>query len=317
MFKSKLKRTRYGVMAAVIALSLVWLTGASAGSTTFSGEIATSDINIQTGYHTFNCSFETWPDPIYSDRHTFQVSSSGPYTFTLTSSFGGGVGVFRDSYAPANCVGSGQNTVAVSLTAGQTYVLSVFLCADPGCSGPGLGAYSVDMSWSDANNDNDGDGVLNERDNCDNHPNPSQEDGWGSGQGDACDSDWYNRTGVGVAGFAQKSGVMHLHGNCAYLADGAPRCPEIAIFDPLTFTADDMPLEITTDAAGTWSVVVYYLHSNDGDVYQVNTYSSNPPQPDTLVDDRLEIHVQGATWRWHHRGGDERYNGLSGGFLGG
>ncbi len=54
-------------------------------------------------------------------------------------------------------------------------------------------------------------------------------------------------------------------------------------------------------------MTVYYLHSNNGaDVYQVNIYDQNG----TLVDDRLEIHVNGGSWQWYHRGGDSQYNGI-------
>jgi hypothetical protein len=41
----------------------------------------------------------------------------------------------------------------------------------------------------------------------------------------------------------------------------------------------------------------------------VNVYTTNPPQPDTLIDDRLEIHVRSGSWEWHQRGGDKQYNG--------
>ena len=161
------------------------------------------------------------------------------------------------------------------------------------------------------NPDPDGDGIEGDRDNCPYAYNPDQEDGWGSAMGDACDTDWYNRTGQGVSGFVQKNGIFHLHGNCTYLADGSPRCPLIAAFDPTTFDSANMPMEITSDHAGTWSIWVHYLHSNHGaDVYQVNVYSTNPPQPDTLVDDQLEIHVRGGSWQWHHRGGHPDYNGI-------
>jgi hypothetical protein len=45
----------------------------------------------------------------------------------------------------------------------------------------------------------------------------------------------------------------------------------------------------------------------------VNVYSTNPPQPDTLVDDRLEIHVHNGAWQWYQRGGSAEYNGLTNG----
>ncbi len=160
------------------------------------------------------------------------------------------------------------------------------------------------------NTDYDGDGISNSDDNCSNVSNSSQEDGWGTGMGDACDIDWYNRVGVEVAGFVQKDGMFNVYGNCVYMADGAPRCPEIAILNPLTFSPDQTPIEVTNDLAGNWSVWLYYLHSNDGDVYQVNIYSTNPPQPDTLVDDHMQIHVHGSSWKWYQRGGAAEYGGI-------
>ena len=160
--------------------------------------------------------------------------------------------------------------------------------------------------------DPDEDGISGANDNCPYAYNPDQEDGWGSGAGDECDSDWYNMTGLGVAGFEQKDGTYHLHGNCTFMADGDPRCPEIAVFDPATFTPDAMPMSVATEAAGTWYVEVNYLHSNNGaDVYQVNVYSTTPPQPDTLLDDRLELHINAdGTWQWYQRGGSSDYNGI-------
>ena len=159
--------------------------------------------------------------------------------------------------------------------------------------------------------DRDDDGVPNSRDNCPDAYNPDQEDGWGTAMGDACDTDWYNMSGIGINGFEQKDGMYHLHGNCTFMDDGDPRCPEVAIFDPSALSPDDMPAEITSDMAGTWSVWIYYLHSNNGvDVYQVNVYSTNPPQPDTLIDDRLELHISGGSWQWYQRGGSSNYNGI-------
>ena len=163
---------------------------------------------------------------------------------------------------------------------------------------------------SSIDTDADDDGISNNRDNCPNAYNPGQEDGWGSMMGDACDTDWYNMRGIGISGFEQKSGIYHLHGNCIIMADGAARCPVVASFDPDTFATQAMPVEVTTDTAGGWSVWIFFLYSSGGvDVYQVNVYTTNPPQPDTLIDDRLEIHVSGGSWQWYQRGGDKQYNG--------
>lgn len=160
------------------------------------------------------------------------------------------------------------------------------------------------------NPDVDGDGILNAVDNCPTVANADQENGWGSVMGDACDTDWYNRTGVGVAGFVQTDGIFHLHGNCIWLADGAASCPVIASFAPPEFIPAAGPVELTSATANGWSVWLHYLHgAGDSHIYQVNTYSSAVPQPGTLVDDRLEIHVSGDSWQWHHRGGDPRYQG--------
>ena len=162
------------------------------------------------------------------------------------------------------------------------------------------------------NPDFDGDGIGNGNDNCPYDYNPDQEDGWGSMMGDKCDTDWYNRSGIGISAFEQKDGTFDVHGACYYMADGAIRCPVIAHFNPSTFTPGEMPMDVTSPDAGTWSVIVYYLHSNNGPaVYQVNIYSTNPPQPDTLLDDRLEIHVNSdGSWQWYERGGDPNYHGI-------
>jgi hypothetical protein len=202
----------------------------------------------------------------------------------------------------------------VNMTQGTTYMFVAGIDHD----GTGKFDFSVtpdgvvpDAKPAAADSDNDDDGIPNDRDNCPNAANAGQEDGWGNGAGDACDTDWYNMIGIGIAGFTQKNGEYHLHGNCSYMEDGAPRCPEIAVFDPATFTPEQMPVEVTTGAAGDMSVWIYYLHSNNGaDVYQVNVYSTNPPQPDSLLDDRLEFHVSGGAWQWYQRGGDAESGGL-------
>lgn len=168
-----------------------------------------------------------------------------------------------------------------------------------------IGSFTIDANNTgacDPSEDVDGDGII-AGDNCPTVYNPGQEDGWGSAQGDACDQDWYNRAGIQVQGFVQKDGSFNLHGNCVFFSDGAASCPVIASFDPDTFTPASMPQAVTTDTANGWSVWVYFLYSADGvDVYQVNTYRSAVPQPDTLIDDRLEIHVNGSGWNWVQRG---------------
>ena len=152
--------------------------------------------------------------------------------------------------------------------------------------------------------DLDGDGLAGFHDNCPTVFNPDQEDGWGSGAGDACDTDWYNLSGQGLSAFVQKNGLIHLHGNCLYLPDGAPRCPVIAAIDPATLRPSDAPLNVTSPTAKGWSAWLHYLYTTDGvSVYQVNTYRSATPQLDKLVDDHFEIHVGGDSWRWWHRGG--------------
>ncbi len=216
-----------------------------------------------------------------SDQHpTHTYTSDGSYEVCLMVSNGGG----NDTNCKTINVADGQNS----------------------------GGGSEPKAAPQRNSDPDGDGIPSSQDNCPDVYNPGQEDGWGTGAGDACDTDWYNMSGIGVAGFPQKDhSAFHLHGNCAYMPDGDPRCPEIAILNPASFSPEAMPVEVTTGQAGTWSVWVHYLHSSNGvDVYQVNVYSTNPPQPDTLVDDRLEIHVSGSSWRWYQRGGRPEFNGI-------
>ena len=244
----------------------------------------------------------------------FQVTATDTYTFTSTASAGVDIWLtLTPVYNGGSPVSAGipragtPSTINRTLIAGTDYYLIII---DP-CDRYGLGSWEISISSSGiGDSDPDGDGISSSRDNCPHEANASQEDGWGSAMGDACDTNWYNMTGIGIAGFEQKNGEYHLHGNCTYMADGDPRCPEIAVFDPATFTPEQMPMEVTTDMAGRMSVWVHYLHSNNGaDVYQVNVYTTNPPQPDTLIDDRLEIHVRGGAWKWYQRGGDKQYNG--------
>ncbi len=167
--------------------------------------------------------------------------------------------------------------------------------------------FTLDINPPDTSDvDVDGDGLTGSNDNCPTVFNPDQEDGWGSAAGDVCDTDWYNRTGQGVSAFVQKNGLIHVHGNCIYLPDGAPRCPVIAVLNPATFMPASTPIDVTGPQANGWSVWLHYLHSRNGQaVYQVNVYESPSPQADTLVDDRFEIHVGAASWRWWHRGGSD------------
>ncbi len=229
----------------------------------------------------------------YSENIQGPINYNGPLddgVFPLNS---------NDRYRAETTIHSGGSNAGPIISR----LLMIFDCSSAGSGGPSEVITQTGLP-SVPDTDPDGDGISGSRDNCPYDYNPSQEDGWGSDAGDACDTEWYNQTGQGMSGFVQKNGLFNLHGNCIYLADGAPRCPVIASFDPSTFTPDSMPIDATTDDAGTWTVMIYYLHSNNGvDVYQVNTYSTNPPQPDMLVDDRLELHVSGSSWRWLHRGG--------------
>lgn len=162
------------------------------------------------------------------------------------------------------------------------------------------------VEHSDVDADADDDGVLYYQDNCANAYNPSQEDGWGSAMGDACDTEWYNASGRGLAGYEQKDGMFNLFGNCVLMADGALQCPVVASFDPTQFSPENMPALVTAATANGWTVWIYYLHSNNGpDVYQANVYDG----AGNLVDDRLELHVSGGSYEWFMRGGDPQYHG--------
>jgi len=275
-------------------------------------------------------------DGHYYQECTLTLGASGPHNFSYSNIIGMPTdqpivlvypqGGFNPASWETNLISlnlggpiylaAGVYTVAFSTNTGALGNGGVLYLGTYTATVTGPGSVTADCSSGQpiaavANDDIDGDGISNGRDNCPDAYNPDQEDGWGTTAGDACDTDWYNMIGIGIAGFTQKSGIYHLHGNCTFMADGDPRCPEIAVFDPATFTPDQMPLEVTTEFAGTWSVWVYYLHSNGGaDVYQVNIYSTNPPQPDSLLDDRLEFHVSGGAWQWYQRGGDKDFGGL-------
>jgi hypothetical protein len=303
---------KFLLLALLVGLIAV-VPAAMAGTTTLSFNITTGSPTLQSCIN----------DPLYYEITTITAAVTGDYIFTITNYTNPNVslhiyqdGDFTTTNLCANrLAGLGVGySVQVTLTGGQSYQL-VGVVTPPGATG----SFDAEIESPEPpvvvalapDGDPDGDGISGSKDNCPYDYNPDQEDGWGSAMGDACDTEWYNLTGQGVAGFVQKNGIFHLHGNCIFLADGAPRCPVIAAFDPTTFDPAAMPLDIASDDSGTWSVWLYYLHSGNGvDVYQVNIYSTNPPQPDTLVDDRLEIHVNGESWQWYHRGGDTQYHGI-------
>jgi hypothetical protein len=316
------------VLLFLIALIVV-IPAASAGSDTVNVNLTLSDPSLTLSDCGGLCG------TIYYEEYSLNVSASGNHTINISNLALSISGAYWNLYpqcgfSPTNFRSriTGSYNGSVNLTAGTyTLVLTTIRGTSGNGGAPNLGSYDFTVTGpgsvsitgnncgavgSNPDGDPDGDGIPSHRDNCRYDYNPSQEDGWAGPAGDLCDQDWYNRTGQGVAGFEQKDGIYHLHGNCLYLDDGAPRCPVVGSFDPSSLTPGDAPMEVTTGDAGTWSVWVHYLHSKDGvAVYQVNTYNTNPPQPDTLVDDRLEFHVaEGGSWQWRMRGGDRDYNGI-------
>jgi hypothetical protein len=253
--------------------------------------------------------------------YVIPASVTGSYTFSIVNPDGlhyiflYNNGGFTNNDICANLLVNTSTSTTLTLTAGKSYQL---LGMDDAIGYTDAFDVTVDAPAAPpipktvvTSNDSDGDGVDNAHDNCINEYNPGQEDGWGGPMGDACDPERYGRAGQNIAGFVQKNGVFDLHGNCLFLADGAARCPILASFDPLTFKPTTKSKDITSANANGWSVWLYFLYTKDGvDVYQVNTYSTNPPQPNTLVDDHLEIHVTGTTWQWYERGGDPHYHGI-------
>ena len=275
---------------------------------------------------------------IYYQLIQFNVTADGTYIINDQNNalnidlpffwlYSSDVGPFNPANIFDNRVASGFG-LSESLTTGTTYILGANTNYGTSLNGgnPVVGSYEIvidgpgdatniqfiSVPATTSNDDPDGDGVPTSEDNCPYDYNPGQADGWGGGAGDLCDTEWYNRTGQGIAGFVQKNGVFHLHGNCVYLEDGAPRCPVVAAFDPTTFAAGQAPSEISSGTANGWSVWLYYLYDEAGkSVFQVNTYTSPRPRPDTLVDDLLEIHITGDSWQWYHRGGDPNFHGLT------
>jgi hypothetical protein len=153
----------------------------------------------------------------------------------------------------------------------------------------------------DPNGDADNDGVLNAADNCPTVANPGQEDGWGSGAGDACDTSLYD-SGNGVKIFFQtrrgsQAGVYDIYAACGAKGDGN-KCYRIATLNParLTQAAGPQKLNPTSEAFG-WRAEVYFLgESNNERSYQVNVYDSGG----ALRDDRFLLLVKSdgsTTWR--------------------
>ena len=309
---------RLTLIIVIVALFMLPVASVLAATASGSGTIDTGSPIASPG----NCG----SNERYVAEGSFTLSADGPVTATITSSQSVTllVGTVSNDITSYVWALTATATNSTSLSAG-TYYLFVVDCEAIYYNAFTSAAYSYSVSYDvstsggskvvvkkDTNDDPDGDGISGSRDNCPHAYNPGQEDGWGSAMGDACDTDWYNMSGIGIAGFEQKDGMYHLHGNCTFMADGDPRCPEIGIFDPSSLTPEAMPMEITTEFAGTWSVWMYFLYTKDGvDVYQVNVYSTNPPQPDTLLDDRLELHVNAnGSWQWYQRGGSSQYHGI-------
>jgi hypothetical protein len=130
--------------------------------------------------------------------------------------------------------------------------------------------------------DADGDGVRNGLDNCPFIANRSQEDGWGSSLGDACDPAFYD-SGDGAKAFQQKSGVFDIYGNCQ-----GTRCAIIA-----QIGADDLSeilpfpdfRRFSTEQGGGWYVDVYFLgvDAAGNRIYQANIHDA----AGRLIDDSL------------------------------
>jgi hypothetical protein len=120
---------------------------ASAGTANISGTITASDTNIQDNYFLQDCAFTAYENPIQSASQSFRVTESASYSFTGVLPAGGDVymGVFADTYSLSNCVGSFSNSLTVSLSAGQTYQLWLWLCFGS-CNDDFTDSYSVDVT---------------------------------------------------------------------------------------------------------------------------------------------------------------------------
>lgn len=187
------------------------------------------------------------------------------------------------------------NILAQNATGGGTTIQIRFFCDIPSAASPSAsGGQSVD---------NDRDGILNEADNCPDHANPGQENGWGGAAGDVCDTNWYN-PGIGIKGYPLSNGIWQQWANCS-----GDACRIIAQFDPSVWQPDRMPRRYQDPDSGGWYVEIFYLGQSDEgyEVYQANTY--NPT--DTLIDERLQFFVGSEGWYWFDRLGDPQYNGTA------
>lgn len=143
--------------------------------------------------------------------------------------------------------------------------------------------------------DSDADEIANQVDNCPYTYNPNQEDEWGSEKGNVCDGEIYDqfrvKQGYRVYGYPMHDGTLLIHANCGlgYI------CTPIAQFRPDELVSD-AESHFQHENSHGWYVEVYYLGpSTKGEnVYQVNTYA----QDGTLIDDRMEIHMNKAG-KWH------------------
>jgi hypothetical protein len=150
--------------------------------------------------------------------------------------------------------------------------------------------------WVFQEGDSDGDGVVDDEDNCPNVANEDQADTWGSDAGDACDTDFYTGEN-GVTAYVMHDGNLQVWANCGENGESVL----VAEFDPATLDPDEEPT-FQADTANGCSVTVYFLGEDEegNNIFQVNTYDS----AGVLLDDGLELNVS-TDWGINDDGEDD------------
>lgn len=149
---------------------------------------------------------------------------------------------------------------------------------------------AIDPRITNPGGDEDGDGILNQFDNCIFTPNPGQENGWGDPNlGDACDPNFYdNRAGVKAFQLLSDSSFV------VYAACQDSQCYPIARFRGRDLAPGDKTF---SEGVAEWYVTIYLLGSEGGQqIYQMNTYNAGLLQDDGML---ILVNSAGiATWRY-------------------
>lgn len=154
---------------------------------------------------------------------------------------------------------------------------TVFATVTFNCTTGGSEAGASPLAVTDPTGDADGDNVRNGQDNCVLVANADQANDWGSSQGDACDTSFFDN-GRGVKAFQRRNGNFNIFactgGDCVFVGE------------IITSTLGSGQQTFQGSDARGWSVVVGLLSDSGTErIYQVFTFDPNG----NIVDDTFFI----------------------------